>query len=75
MACNRCPRVVGGFILAACLGGAAFSGCTALVDIPGGSINVSDERVYVNFPGLFVDVTDDHIYVDMPGVGVDLAGS
>ncbi len=74
MACNRCPRVVGRFLLAACLGGTAFSGCSGLVDMAGGTINLSDERIYVNFPGLFVDVTDDHVFVDIPGIEVDLAG-
>ena len=65
---RKVPRV----LVAAILGSMLFSSCTAYVDFPGGTVDVTDDGVFVTFPGGTVEVTDDNVLVDVPGFLLDL---
>ena len=52
------------------LGGMMFSGCNALVDFPGGEVDVNSDGVFVKFLGIHVDVTPDQVFIDAPGIEV-----
>ncbi len=52
------------------LGGMMFSGCNALVDFPGGMVDVNDDGVFVKFLGVHVDVTPDQVFIDAPGIEI-----
>ena len=66
------PRKAGRLVTAALVGGMLFSGCTTLVKIPGGNVDVSDDGVFVDFLGLSISVTDDHVLVNLPGIDVEV---
>lgn len=55
-----------------CALAASYSGCTALVELPTGTIDVSRGGVIVDFPGVDIDVTRDDVYVNAPGVYVEI---
>lgn len=68
--CRR--RVVAGWVSLCVGGGAVFSSCTALVELPGGRVDVSDGGVFIDFLGASVSVTEAQVRVDFPGLKVDV---
>lgn len=62
-------------ISACALGGAVPMGCTALVRLPGGLVEVSDAGVFVNFLGASVSVTEALVEIGLPGVKIDVRGA
>ncbi len=74
MACKGCRRVVKALVWTGCMGGLLFSSCNALVRVPRGRVDVTDEQVFVKLPGVLVDVTDGHVLVDVLGIEVDVLG-
>ena len=74
MAYGRIGLWIRGVVSAGFLGAALFSGCTALVRVPGGNIDVSDEGVFIDLLGATVSVTDDRVLINVPCVEVDVHG-
>jgi len=65
-------RIAAATIAAGWITGTAFSGCTALVRVPTGQLDVSDEGVFIDFPGALVSVTHQRITIDLLGIEVEL---
>ena len=49
----------------------AFSSCTALIEVPGGTIDVSGGTLLLDIPGVNVTVSDDRLIIDAPGFNFD----
>jgi hypothetical protein len=53
------------------LGGFLFAGCTTLVNLPGGHVDVSESGVLVEFRGASVSVEEGRVIVEMAGLAVN----
>ena len=68
---TKLKRVAAAFLAAGWLTGAVFSGCTTLVRLPTGQIDVSEDGVSIDFPGALVTVSHEQIVVDLLGLEVE----
>ena len=67
-------RLATSAIPALLVGGMLFSSCSGVLNMPGLSVDVDDESVFVDLPGVFVSVTEDRVLVDVPGFVLDITG-
>ncbi len=74
MSAMRMRKLLVGLASLAAVGAVLFSSCTALIELPGGMIDVDDDEVKIRLPGLSVDVDDDDVKVRLPGIHVDVDG-
>jgi len=67
-------RLIASAMPAVIVGGMLFSSCSGVFNMPGLSVDVDDESVFVDLPGVFVSVTEDRVLVDIPGFALDITG-
>jgi len=72
MSPTRWRRIVAAAMVAAWITGTAFSGCAAVVRVPTGQLDVSNEGILIDFPGALVSVTHQRLTLDLFGIEVEL---
>jgi hypothetical protein len=69
---TRLKKITAAITAASCIAGISFSGCAAVLRVPTGELDVSDEGILIDFPGALVSVTHQRLTLDLVGIEVEL---